>query len=197
MLRGLSLLSIASGASAQSLKVFLMLGQSNMEGQGIVAIDGAPGVGNGTLEYLALNPPTSVPVVGVADAATERIGYAAEGADWKAVLDADGNFTSYPNVWSWGNEGQAHGALRPGMGVSEYRMGPEYGFGAYVSLLLLLLLLLVVFFFVLFLGLPELGPEYGFSACVRHTRALYFVFGFSPPRPPLRECRSCRPADRR
>ena len=68
MLRGLSLLSIASGASAQSLKVFLMLGQSNMEGQGIVAIDGAPGVGNGTLEYLALNPPTSVPVVGVASA---------------------------------------------------------------------------------------------------------------------------------
>ena len=79
------------------------------------------------------------------------------------MLDADGNFTSYPNVWSWGNEGQAHGALRPGMGVSEYRMGPEYGFGA----------------------------------CVRHTRALYFVFGFSPPRPPLRECRSCRQADRR
>ena len=81
------------------VKVFILAGQSNMQGHAALR----------TLEYLIYNKET-----------------AAEYEHWK---DRDGRWTERRDVWIWTTNGERYGNLKPGFGASEMKMGPELGFG--------------------------------------------------------------------
>jgi alpha-galactosidase len=93
------------------LKVFILAGQSNMEGQGIIAADPRRNDGKGSLEYLVKNPATA-----------ER---------YKHLIDAAGKWGVREDVWIsyW----DRHGPLTAGYGAREDRIGPELGFGHVVG----------------------------------------------------------------
>jgi len=81
------------------VKVFILAGQSNMQGQASLR----------TLEYLIYNEET-----------------AEEYQQWK---DRDGRWTERRDVWVWTTDGERSGNLKPGFGVNDIKMGPELGFG--------------------------------------------------------------------
>jgi alpha-galactosidase len=81
------------------VKVFILAGQSNMQGHAALR----------TLEYLIYNEET-----------------AAEHQQWK---DRWGNWYERSDVWIWTTDGQRYGNLKPGFGQSEFKLGPELGFG--------------------------------------------------------------------
>ena len=81
------------------VKVFILAGQSNMQGHAALR----------TLEYLIYNAET-----------------AAEYQQWK---DRDGRWVERRDVWVWTTDGNRSGNLKPGFGASEMKMGPELGFG--------------------------------------------------------------------
>jgi alpha-galactosidase len=98
---------LAADAPAKPLKVFILAGQSNMEGQGIIKADPKRNGGKGTLEYL------------VKDAAT---------ADrYRHLVDKDGKWVVREDVWIWylGRKG----GLTVGYGAKEGLVGPELKFG--------------------------------------------------------------------
>jgi alpha-galactosidase len=81
------------------VKVFVLAGQSNMQGHAALR----------TLEYLVYNEKT-----------------AAQYEHWK---DRDGRWTERRDVWVWTTDGERYGNLKPGFGANEMKMGPELGFG--------------------------------------------------------------------
>jgi len=81
------------------VKVFILAGQSNMQGHAALR----------TLEYLIYNEET-----------------AKEYEHWK---DRDGRWTERRDVWVWTTDGERSGNLKPGFGVNDIKMGPELGFG--------------------------------------------------------------------
>ena len=81
------------------VKVFILAGQSNMQGHAALR----------TLEYLIYNEET-----------------AGEYQQWK---DRDGRWAERSDVWVWTTDGERSGNLKPGFGASEIKMGPELGFG--------------------------------------------------------------------
>ena len=81
------------------VKVFILAGQSNMQGHAALR----------TLEYLVYNEKT-----------------AKEYEHWK---DRDGRWTERRDVWVWTTDGNRSGNLKPGFGAGEMKMGPELGFG--------------------------------------------------------------------
>ena len=81
------------------LKVFILSGQSNMQGHAALR----------TLEYLIYNEET-----------------ATQYEHWK---DRDGRWVERRDVWVWTTDGERSGNLKPGFGVNEIKMGPELGFG--------------------------------------------------------------------
>jgi len=81
------------------VKVFILAGQSNMQGHAALR----------TLEYLIYNEKT-----------------AGEYQHWK---DRDGRWYERRDVWIWTTDGERGGNLKPGFGASEMKMGPELGFG--------------------------------------------------------------------
>ncbi len=81
------------------IKVFLLAGQSNMQGQASLR----------TLEYLIYNEET-----------------AAAYQHWK---DRQGGWNERRDVWVWTSDGERSGNLRPGYGANEWKLGPELGFG--------------------------------------------------------------------
>ena len=89
------------------MKVFILAGQSNMEGQGKIACDPTRNGGKGSLEYVAHNPATA--------------------NRFKHVLDKDGKWIVRDDVWIWylGRKGK----LTVGYGAKEGMIGPELGFG--------------------------------------------------------------------
>jgi len=93
--------------AAPPVKVFVLAGQSNMEGHGLIPADPNRNEGRGSLEYLAKNPATA-----------ER---------FQPLLAADGKWAARDDVWIW-YLGR-HGALTAGYGAREDRIGPELGFG--------------------------------------------------------------------
>ena len=88
-------------AKAGPVKVFIMAGQSNMQGHASLR----------TLEYLIYNEET-----------------AKEYRQWK---DRWGNWCERSDVWIWTTDGKRYGNLKPGYGGNENQMemGPELGFG--------------------------------------------------------------------
>ena len=90
------------------VKVFILAGQSNMEGQGQIRIsDKTRNEGKGTLEYLVKNPSTA-----------ER---------FKHTVDKNGKWLVRDDVWIWylGRKG----GLTAGFGAKEDKIGPEFQFG--------------------------------------------------------------------
>jgi len=81
------------------VKVFILAGQSNMQGHAALR----------TLEYLIYNAET-----------------AAEYEQWK---DRWGDWYERSDVWIWTMDGQRCGNLKPGFGQSDKKLGPELGFG--------------------------------------------------------------------
>jgi alpha-galactosidase len=81
------------------VKVFILAGQSNMQGHAALR----------TLEYLIYNEET-----------------AGEYQQWK---DRWGDWYERRDVWIWTTDGQRYGNLKPGYGQSERKLGPELGFG--------------------------------------------------------------------
>lgn len=99
---GVVLLGSAWGAQAgkSPVKVFILAGQSNMEGQGEI------GGGKGSLEFLAKDP--------------------ASASRYKHLLDKDGKWVVRDDVWcSYGNKGK----LTAGGFAAGGCIGPELGFG--------------------------------------------------------------------
>lgn len=129
--------------TAAPTKVFFLLGQSNMEGQGIVKISDGAGIGNGTLEYAVKNKPSkALPACDFADAASNREACNAAGANLDDLVEKDGSWRKWPNVQvdyfgKVGNDwGMVHprGDLSVGFGVNNQRgVGPELGFGVQMA----------------------------------------------------------------
>jgi alpha-galactosidase len=101
----------AAPAVKGPVKVFILAGQSNMEGHGIVPLDVKRNQGQGSLEYLVKDP-----------AADRRL---------KRLVDSDGQWVVRDDVWIWylGRKG----GLTVGYGAREDRIGPELQFGHVVG----------------------------------------------------------------
>lgn len=93
------------------LKVFILAGQSNMEGHGFIKADARRNGGKGSLEFLVKDPATA-----------DR---------FKRLVDKDGNWVVRDDVWVHylGRKGK----LTVGYGADEARIGPELGFGHVVG----------------------------------------------------------------
>ena len=97
----------AGQADKRPVKVFILAGQSNMEGHGVVKIDSRRNEGKGSLEYLVKNPNTA-----------ERYAH---------LVDDKGRWVVRGDVWIW-YLGRT-GGLTVGYGARNDRIGPELGFG--------------------------------------------------------------------
>lgn len=94
-------------ASNKPVKVFVLAGQSNMEGHGFIAADPKRNEGKGSLEYVAKGKATA--------------------EKFKHLLDNAGNWAVRDDVWI--HYLDRKGKLTAGFGVKEDRIGPELGFG--------------------------------------------------------------------
>jgi len=81
------------------VQVFILAGQSNMEGRGSLR----------NLEYLIYNEETA--------------------PAYEHLKDSKGDWVERRDVWVWTTNGERAGNLKPGFGVSEWKFGPELGFG--------------------------------------------------------------------
>lgn len=81
------------------LKVFILAGQSNMQGHASLR----------NLEYLLYNEETA--------------------ADYEHLKDKKGDWVLRNDVWVSTNDGNRVGSLKPGFGANEWKFGPELGFG--------------------------------------------------------------------
>jgi alpha-galactosidase len=95
------------GKGVKPVKVFILAGQSNMEGHGFIKADPKRNGGKGSLEFLVRDPVTA-----------DR---------FKHLVDRDGKWVVRDDVWVHylGRKGK----LTVGYGVKEDRIGPELGFG--------------------------------------------------------------------
>src|SRR5262249_27066443 len=92
-------------------KVFILAGQSNMQGTGFVRADPKRNGGKGSLEYLVKDPATA-----------DR---------FKHLMGKDGTWAVRDDVWI--HYLDRKGWLTVGFGVGEDRIGPELGFGFVVG----------------------------------------------------------------
>ena len=98
----------AGQAGKSPVKVFILAGQSNMEGAGAVkASPNSQNGGQGTLEYLVKAPATA--------------------EQFKHIVDSSGKWVVRNDVWIWylGRKGN----LTVGYGAGSDRIGPEFQFG--------------------------------------------------------------------
>jgi alpha-galactosidase len=89
------------------VKVFILAGQSNMEGHGIIAADPKRNDGKGSLEFLANNTSTA--------------------EKFAPLRSADGGWKTRDDVWITYFDRQ--GPLTVGFGARAEMIGPELGFG--------------------------------------------------------------------
>jgi alpha-galactosidase len=106
-----SVSTLHAAEAPKPLKVFILAGQSNMEGQGFIAAEPKRNDGKGSLEYLVKSPATA-----------ER---------FKHLVDTAGKWAVREDVWIWYLDRQ--GPLTVGYGAREDRIGPELGFGHVVG----------------------------------------------------------------
>ncbi|MEZ5327064.1 MAG: sialate O-acetylesterase [Verrucomicrobiales bacterium] len=108
----LALFPVSGSAQQQNpkppLKVFILAGQSNMEGAGVIQIpESSSNGGKGTLEYLVKDSSTA--------------------GRFKHTIDANGDWVTRDDVWIryLGRKG----GLSVGYGARDDRIGPEFQFG--------------------------------------------------------------------
>jgi hypothetical protein len=99
--------AVPATAADRPVRVFILAGQSNMEGHGFIKADPKRNAGKGSLEYVARQPATA-----------DR---------FKHLLTADGKWAARDDVWI--HYLDRKGKLTAGFGVKEDRIGPELGFG--------------------------------------------------------------------
>jgi hypothetical protein len=97
--------------AGDTVKVFILAGQSNMQGAGAVAANPQANQGKGSLQWLVKNPKTAAKYQHLVD----------ESGEWMAREDVQ--------IWYLGR----HGNLAPGYGAKETTIGPELGFGSVVG----------------------------------------------------------------
>jgi len=96
--------------AADPVKVFVLAGQSNMQGHGHVEAHAERNGGRGSLAHLARDPGTA--------------------ARFGQLLDADGAWVRRDDVWiSLRGARELDGPLAPGFGARDDALGPELGFG--------------------------------------------------------------------
>lgn len=110
MILGL-MLGTNSQAEAKPLKVFILAGQSNMEGHGFIHADPKRNEGKGTLEYL-VKEKTS-------------------GNKFRDLVDKEGKWRVRDDVWI--HYLDRKGKLTVGYGAKDDRIGPELGFGTVIG----------------------------------------------------------------
>ncbi|HMP59611.1 MAG TPA: sialate O-acetylesterase [Gemmatales bacterium] len=93
--------------AAKPVKVFILAGQSNMQGHGFVKADPRRNGGMGSLEHVARDPATA--------------------ARYRHLLDDQGQWLVRDDVWI--HYLDRKGRLTVGYGVDSDRIGPELGFG--------------------------------------------------------------------
>lgn len=100
-----------SNAQPKPVKVFILAGQSNMQGQGFVKADPKRNGGKGSLEFLVKD--------------------AASAARFKHLVDKDGKWIVRDDVWVWylGKKGP----LTVGFAGKDDMIGPELSFGHVVG----------------------------------------------------------------
>ena len=104
----ITLLFVASAWGAASpVKVFILAGQSNMEGAGQIKANPNRNEGKGSLEYLVKNPDTA-----------KRFAH---------LVDAGGQWRTRDDVWIVFRDRK--GPLTVGFGANRETIGPELGFG--------------------------------------------------------------------
>jgi len=101
----------AVAQDGKPVKVFILAGQSNMQGHGIVKAEAKRNGGKGSLEFL------------VKDAASAK--------RYKHLVDKDGKWITRDDVWITYLDKK--GPLTVGYGASENMIGPELGFGLVVG----------------------------------------------------------------
>ena len=97
--------------AAETVKVFILAGQSNMQGHGKVAAEPGSNDGKGSLEWLAKNSETA--------------------PRFKHLLGPDGSWVARKDVQIWYLDRK--GDLTPDYGFREGFIGPELGFGQVVG----------------------------------------------------------------
>ena len=105
------LIALAAIASAQAattpVRVFILAGQSNMEGHGLVPADPKRNGGKGSLEFVAKDPATA--------------------KHFTPIMDAAGMWRTRDDVWISCLDRK--GPLSVGYGARPEMIGPELGFG--------------------------------------------------------------------
>jgi alpha-galactosidase len=107
LLAVLSLISAIHAADPKPVKVYILAGQSNMEGHGFVAADPKRNEGKGSLEW-----------------ATKQLNNAAK---FKPLVDESGKWRTRDDVFITYLDRK--GPLTAGFGVNQDKIGPELGFG--------------------------------------------------------------------
>lgn len=101
-------LATARAADASKpVKVFILAGQSNMEGQGVIKAEAKRNGGQGSLAWLVKNPATA--------------------ARFQHLVGPDGTWRRRDDVWI--SYLDRHGPLTVGYGAKAELIGPELGFG--------------------------------------------------------------------
>jgi hypothetical protein len=103
--------TLSAVSTADTVKVFVLAGQSNMQGHGKVASEQQSNEGKGSLEWLVKNPSTA--------------------NKYSSLVDQDGNWKERPDVQIVYLDRK--GNLTPGYGHREGYIGPELGFGEVVG----------------------------------------------------------------
>jgi hypothetical protein len=98
-------------AMVKPVKVFILAGQSNMEGHGFIKADPKRNDGKGSLEYISKDKATA--------------------DKFKHLLGKDSQWTVRDDVWI--HYLDRKGKLTAGFGVKEDRIGPELGFGTVIG----------------------------------------------------------------
>ena len=111
-----AIIILALGARAESpgkgpVKVFILAGQSNMEGAGAIRVNLERNEGKGSLEYLVKDPATA-----------DRFAH---------LVDEKGEWVVRDDVWIWYFDRK--GGLTVGYGARDDRIGPELQFGHVVG----------------------------------------------------------------
>ena len=99
--------ALAGQAGKSPVRVFILAGQSNMEGQGRIKLNPKVNEGKGTLEYLLKDPATA-----------DR---------FKHLVDKDGKWVVRDDVWIWYLNRK--GGLTVGYGANSGLIGPELQLG--------------------------------------------------------------------
>jgi alpha-galactosidase len=102
---------LRAAEAAKPVRVFVLAGQSNMEGQGFIAADSKRNEGKGSLEFLVKDPVTA--------------------PRFKHLVAPDGKWIERGDVWI--SYLDRKGPLTVGYGAKPDRIGPELGFGTVVG----------------------------------------------------------------